>query len=158
MNQKRMMMRILTATVLMLSLLSLSFANAGEEDALLALERIRTSIDSGISYDEYCHFLADARRQIDLLKQSKKPEENFSSFLRAVQLSYQGYDVGKIIWDSMIVLEAAETLDQGNPDQRLLREKLSGEIRIREKDIRKVWWAAGQSLDLAYERRGQDGL
>jgi hypothetical protein len=51
------------------------------------------------------------------------------------------------------------TNEQVNIDhkQTPLQEKLNKEIQIREKDIQKVWWAAGRSLDLAYERKGQAG-
>ena len=144
----------ISSAMLIILLFLYSPAIGGGEDALLALERIRTSIDSGISYDEYSLLLESAKSEIVLLKQSKKQGEGFFSFLKSIELSYEGYGVAKIIWNSIIVLETTEEQVKTDHKQTPLREKLNKEIQIREKDIQKVWWAAGRSLDLAYERRG----
>lgn len=146
------MMKIIL-TLLILSLLSFSFAFAGEEDVLMALERIRAGIDNGISYGQYCQLLLDARSQIDLLNKHENSSVSFQLFRRTVELSYGGYDVGKMIWSSTIGLQIEKERLADEEQDSSARKQLDQEIEIREQDIQKVWWAAGRALDLAYERR-----
>lgn len=87
---------------LIIFLISYSSVFAGQKDVLKAMEKLKSSVEVGIAYNEYCQLLVDAKTEINILK--KSGNEN-KCFMEAVEKSYQLYDLAKGYWKLMLDAE-----------------------------------------------------
>jgi hypothetical protein len=143
------MERARQAAIFFVLLFWLSSAFAGERDALLALERIKEGIRSGVTYETYCQLIDEAKKQIYILKRYRNAD---GSFLDAVELSYDGFNVAKSIWKCSLALDKERielsVVTNNSSKMREIEQKLQ---RVDE-DLQTAWDAAVEALDLAYQR------
>jgi hypothetical protein len=109
-------------------LFTLSFAMAGEEEVLKALEKVKAATETGVNYNKYCELLANAGAEINILKRSKKDWKK-DEFTLAVVRCLFSYETAKIGWETII--------NHGSNPSTKAR-------------IQKSWKMATEHLDKAY--------
>ena len=113
-----------------IALLSPWPANAGEREVLLALEKMKSSVEQGVSYDAYEKLLSDIKTALDALK---KEGSSNSCFMTQAELCHTYYYLGLFNWKSML--------------------KADEEVRKQEvRDLRNAaWMRAKERLEMAHE-------
>ena len=66
-----------------------------EAKVLVALEEIQRAVGENVQYDKFVQLLGTARAELDMLKQSTKPNP---CFLSAAEKCYASYDIAQKAW------------------------------------------------------------
>ena len=121
---------VLLLVVFCVVLISGSRAIAGEKEVLNALEKMKSNVEQGVSYDAYEKLLSDIKTALDSLK--KGGYSNYC-FITEAELCHTYYYLGMFNWQSML--------------------KADEEVRKQEvRDLRDAaWMRAKERLELARE-------
>jgi hypothetical protein len=99
-----------TGVLILISLLAIfliscfsSKRTTEEENVLKTLTQIQNSLEANISYQTYASMLADAKIQVDRLKQSKNKN---SCFIAAVDKCYASYEIAQKAWKHKLDTES----------------------------------------------------
>lgn len=153
-------MKIKSLIILFVIIFFASYASvfADQKDVLKAMEKLKSSVEVGIAYNEYCQLLVDAKTEINIFKRSGKENK---CFIEAIEKSYQLYDLAKDYWKLMMDAESFGnkfSRDGRKRSSSTEETKLSFEIseslhkasKGDEETRNKFWHRAGIQLDKAY--------
>jgi hypothetical protein len=73
-----------------------------EAKVLVVLDEIQQAVDGDRDYNRFVQLLATAKTEIDMLRQSNKPNP---CFLNAVDKCYASYEIARKAWQKMMQTE-----------------------------------------------------
>jgi IS1 family transposase len=136
MVRKHLFAIVLNVFCLTMSLAITSISIAGEEEKALlkALEKLKASVETGVSYNKYYELLSDARTELNMYKRNHKeeysgegtPQTFFNSY---VSLALSKYEQAGISW----------------------KNKMEYRNSSYDKFIDDWWKGASENLDKAYD-------
>ena len=103
-----------------------SVPTAQETRVLRTLERVRASVDTGVTFSRYSELVADARAELNILKKQTK-KNDFASFFFTAALSQ--YDMAQTLWSAHVQFDVHSI-------KPMLQEN---------------WAAASEAVDSAYQ-------
>ena len=85
-----------------------------EAKVLVVLDEIQGAVDKDIEYDRFVQLLGTAKDELDMLRQSTKPNP---CFLSAVEKCYASYDIARKAWQKK--MEANDEKKKADMDMTL---------------------------------------
>jgi hypothetical protein len=85
-----------------------------EAKVLVVLDEIQRAVDKDIEYDKFVQLLGTAKDEIDMLRQSTKPNP---CFLNAAEKCYASYDIARKAWQKK--MEAKDEKRKADMDMTL---------------------------------------